>query len=84
MATMASAQAKYERKTGPGSSAVAKYNAAKGRMVSNYASGLTSFLGSAPSNLVVQSYRAGIEAAVYRGGDSEKWARNLRAALTGG
>jgi len=84
MATMASAKEKYTRKTGPGSPAVAKYNNAKGRMVSNYSSGLTSFLGSPPAAHVVASYRAGIEAAAYRGGDPDKWERNLRAAMTGG
>jgi len=84
MATMASAQAKYARKTGPGSGAVAKYNAAKGRMVANYSSGVASFLGSAPAAHIVAAYRAGIEAADYRGGDADKWARNFRAAMTGG
>lgn len=84
MATMASAAEKYRRKTGPGSPAVANYNAAKGRMTQNYSSGLARFLGSAPAAHVVQSYQAGIAAANYTGGDPDKWQRNYLAKMTGG
>lgn len=83
MATLASAKEKYRRKTGPGSPAAAKYNAAKGRMSANYSRGIAEFLGAAPSAAVVQSYQAGVNAANYQGGDPDKWERNLRAALTG-
>lgn len=84
MATLASAREKYARKTGPGSPAVANYNAAKGRMTQNYSQGVARFLGSAPSASVVQSYQAGIAAAQYSGGDPDKWQRNLVAKMTGG
>jgi len=69
MATLASAKAKYARKTGPGSAAVSAYNAAKGRMVQNYSSGVARFLGGAPAAHVVASYQAGVSAAQYNGGD---------------
>ena len=84
MATIATAQAKYARKTGPGSSAVASYNAAKGRMTQNYSAGVARFLGGAPAAHIVSSYQAGIAAAEYRGGDPDKWARNYRAKMMGG
>lgn len=84
MATLQSARQKYERKTGPGSPAIAKYNAAKGRMVQNWTQGMSRFLGGAPSGAVTQSYQAGIAAAEYRGGDGDKWERNLRASMLGG
>ncbi len=81
MATLASAKEKYARKTAAGA---AKYNAAKPRMASNYASGMARFLGGPPAGHVVASYQAGINAAQYRGGDPDKWERNLRAAMLGG
>lgn len=84
MATIASAQEKYARKTGPGSPAVSNYNAAKGRMSQNYVRGVTEFLGGAPSAAIVQSYQAGVAAANYRGGDPQKWAANYRAKMMGG
>jgi len=84
MATIQSAKEKYARKTGPGSSAVAKYNAAKGRMTANYGAGMSRFLGGSPAGHVLASYSAGISAAQYRGGDPDKWERNLRAAMLGG
>lgn len=79
MATLQSAKEKYARKT---ASAAGKWNAAKGRMQSNYAAGVQRFLGASPSGRVVANYQAGINAATYRGGDPEKWARNLVAGLT--
>jgi hypothetical protein len=81
VATIQSAKEKYARKT---ANAASKWNAAKGRMNSNYASGVARFLGSAPSATVVSNYSAGINAAQYTGGDPEKWERNYRAAMTGG
>lgn len=84
MATLQSAQAKYARKTGPGSSAVAAYNAAKGRMTSNYSAGVARFIGGAPAAHIVSAYQAGIAAAEYRGGDPEKWLRNYSAKMRGG
>lgn len=80
MATLQSAKEKYARKT---SAAGPKWAAAKGRMSANYSSGIARFLGSAPAGHVVAAYQAGINAAQYRGGDPDKWERNLRAALTG-
>ncbi len=83
MADIASAKAKYARKTGPGSLAAAKWNAAKGRMQANWGSGMARFLGGSPRAEVVSAYQAGINAAQYRGGDPDKWERNLRAAMLG-
>ena len=82
MATMQSAKDKYARKTGPGSPAVSKYNAAKARMGTNWRRGMAEFLGSAPNAAVSAAYDAGIAAANYNGGDPDKWERNLRAAMT--
>ena len=84
MATIASAREKYARKTGPGSPAVSKWNAAKGRMVANWGRGMSEFLGGAVRGDVAASYQAGIQAATYRGGDPTKWETNLRAAMLGG
>lgn len=80
MATLASAKEKYIRKT---ANAAAKWNAAKGRMSANYPAGIAKFLGSPPAGHVVAAYQAGINSAQYKGGDADKWERNLRAALTG-
>ena len=84
MATIASAKAKYARKTGPGSPAAQKYDAAKGRMTPGFVQGVTDFLGRPPSPMVVSAYTAGINAAQYHGGNPDKWERNLIAGLTGG
>ncbi len=78
MATIASAKAKYARKTAAGASA---YNAAKARMPGNYDAGMARFLGGPVSSTVSASYRAGIAAAEYRSGDPDKWERNLIAKL---
>lgn len=80
MATIQSAQAKYERKM---ASATTAWNNAKGRAKSNYASGLARFLGTSPSPLVVDNFSKGIDAAQYRGGDSKRWAERYMAAMTG-
>lgn len=81
MATLESAQAKYARKM---ASAGAAYNAAKGRMKANYASGCARFLGAPVASHIAAAYSAGIDAAQYRGGDPEKWRRNYVAKMTGG
>lgn len=81
MATIQSAKEKYARKTG--TTGVSNYNAAKGRMPGNYAAGLQRFLGRPVAGSVLASYQAGISAAQYRGGDADKWERNLIAKLTG-
>jgi hypothetical protein len=80
MATIQSAKEKYARKT---ANAAAKWNAAKGRMAGNYASGVAKFLGGPPAASVVSAYQSGIAAAQYTGGDPDKWERNLRAAMMG-
>jgi hypothetical protein len=80
MATIQSAKAKYARKTANGAAA---YNAAKGRMSTNYAAGLARFAGRPPSGQVVSNYQAGINAAEYRGGDPDKWERNYLAKVFG-
>jgi len=82
MATLASAQEKYARKTG--TTGVNNWNAAKGRMQSNWGPGMARFLGGPVSGAVAANYAAGISAATYRGGDPAKWAANLRAKMMGG
>ena len=82
MATLASAQEKYARKTG--TTGVANWNAAKGRMSANWGPGMARFLGAPVAGSVQSSYQSGINAAQYRGGDPAKWARNLVAKMTGG
>ena len=82
MATLASSKAKYARKTGPGSPAVAKWNNAKSRMGSNWREGMSRYFGTPVRADVAAAYDAGIAAAEYRGGDPDKWERNLRAAMT--
>lgn len=78
---IAEGEAKYARKTGPGSAAAAKYDSAKGRMVANWQAGLSA-AGAAPGPLTTQAYQAGISSAQYRGGDPAKWSRNFRAAIS--
>lgn len=79
--SISESKAKYARKTAAGA---AKWNAAKGRMSQNYASGVARWLGQSPSGTVVSNFQAGIAAANYRGGDPDKWERNTIAGLTGG
>jgi hypothetical protein len=81
MADMASAKAKYARKTGPGSPAVSNYNAAKGRAAANWSGGMARFLGSPVSASRTAAYQAGLSAANYQGGDPDKWERNFRASM---
>lgn len=81
MATLQSAREKYARKTG--TVGVQNYNAAKSRMPSNYAAGLSRFFGRPVKGEVLSSYQAGIDNAQYRGGDPEKWERNLVAKMCG-
>lgn len=75
---IAEGKAKYARKTAQGAD---KWNASKGRMQQNWVEGMTR-AGLAPGPMTTQSYAAGIQAAQYRGGDPEKWERNLRAAIS--
>ena len=82
MATIQSAKEKYARKTG--TTGVANYNAAKGRMAAGYASGISRFLGRPAAGNIVSAYQAGISNAQYRGGDPDKWERNYVAKMTGG
>ncbi len=81
MGSIAGGKAKYARKTGPGGAGAAKFNASKGRATANWVEGL-SRAGITPGPLTQQAYQAGMAAAEYRGGDPEKWERNLRAALS--
>lgn len=80
MASLESAMAKYARKTQAGA---AKYNAAKGRMKSNYAAGVARFIGQPVAGHILSSYSAGIDAAQYVAGDPNKWRANYVAAMTG-
>jgi len=81
MATIESGAQKYARKTSPGGVGEAKWNASKGSMVTNWVEGLTR-AGIAPGPISTQSYQQGLASAQYRGGDPNKWARNLRASLS--
>lgn len=81
MATIQSAKEKYARKT---ANASGKWNAAKGRMKSNWSTEMSRFLGAPVSGTVAANYSAGIDAAQYKGGDADKWERNLRASMTNG
>ena len=80
MATLESAKNKYARKA---SNAANNYNAAKSRMKSNWARGMSDFLGAPVSGHRVTNYSNSIDAAQYRPGDPNKWAERLRAAMTG-
>jgi hypothetical protein len=79
--TIADAQEKYRRKTG--TTGVSNYNAAKGRAKQNYREGVSAFIGRPVAGSVAAAYDAGIDAANYRGGDADKWARNYIAKMTG-
>ncbi len=81
MGSIESGKAKYARKTGPGSSAAAKYNAAKGSMPARWAEGLAR-AGVTPGPITSSNYQSGIGGAEYRGGDPEKWARNFREGIS--
>jgi hypothetical protein len=52
-------------------------------MKSSYAEGCARFFGRPIRGEVVSSYSAGIDAAQYRGGDPDKWERNLIAKMCG-
>lgn len=77
MATLQSAKAKYAAKTGPSSSAAAKYNAKKASMPGNYSAGMTRFLGGPINSFISQAYADGIGRAQYNGGDPDKWERGM-------
>ena len=79
--SISAAQEKYARKTG--TTGAANWNNAKGRMVNNYAKGVSEFIGGAVSPAVTASYQAGISAAQYRGGDANKWRENYIAKMSG-
>ena len=81
IATLASAKANYARKM---ANAAGNWNAAKGRMKSNWGTGMSNFLGAPVSSVRLSNYSSSIDAAQYRAGDPDKWERNLRAAMTGG
>lgn len=81
MGNITDGKAKYARKTAPGGTGEAKYNAAKGQMVSNWQKGLAA-AGLPPGPLTTQAYQNGISNARYTGGDPNKWEANLRAAMS--
>lgn len=76
-----SGKAKYARKLAAGGTAEAKYNAAKGNMVNNWVKGLSD-AGVAPGPISTAAYRAGVSAAVFRGGNADKWERNFRQGIS--
>lgn len=76
--SVATGKEKYARKT---AAAADKWNAAKGRMVQNWQAGMAE-AGLTPGPMTTAAYQAGISAAQYRGGNPDKWERNLRAAVS--
>ncbi len=74
---LAEAKAKYARKT---ANAGGSWDAAKGRMKQNWGEGLRRF-GTPPGPRRTAAYNAGIDAATYKTGDPEKWARNWQAKM---
>jgi hypothetical protein len=87
MATLQSAQAKWERKT---ANAGPKWKAAVTGKGAEYAAGIQRFLGAPPSATVVNSYEQGVAAVTAQdfqnaiAGKGAKWAENTRRGLTGG
>ncbi len=85
MATLESAKRKWESKT-PAAAAKWKANSGNG---SDYASGVSRFLGTPPSPAVVSRYTTGVgsvseqDFAASISGKGEKWAANTRRGLTG-
>lgn len=87
MATLASAQAKWERKTqGAGGRWKNGVQGAGGR----YAEGVSKFLGGPPSAGVVSRYSAGVDSVSASdfessiSGKGSKWAEATRRGLTSG
>ena len=87
MATLQSAQQKWERKT---AGAGGRWKQATSGAGGRYAEGLTKFLGSAPSSAVVSRYSAGVDATSASdfdaaiAGKGSKWAEATRRGLTSG
>ena len=87
MATLQSAQAKWERKT---ANAGPKWKAATTAKGSEYSAGVQRFLGVAPSAAVVAAYEQGIAAVSAEdfqrsiSGKGTKWAENTRRGFTTG
>lgn len=48
-----------------------------------YAEGMSRFLGRSVAGDRVSAYQQGISAATYRGGDADKWERNLISKMAG-
>lgn len=79
MATLASAKAKYARRTSnPQAAERWKRNSSSAR----YAEGMGRFLGRGIAGDRVSSYQDGINAAQYRGGDPDRWERGLLDAFS--
>ncbi len=83
MATIASAQEKYARKTGPGSPGVRTWRQVQPQAVVNYREAMQDFLGGPPLQSIVQNYDNGYTAGQYRGGDANKWASRYREKMMG-
>jgi hypothetical protein len=85
MATLQSAQAKWERKT---ANAGAKWKAKTTGKGGEYSAGIQRFLGVAPSATVVSSYEQGVAAVSAQdfqnaiAGKGAKWAENYRIGMT--
>jgi len=83
VATLASAQEKYARKTGPGSPGVQTWRQVQPQAVVNYRDGMERFLGGTPAQRIVVNYDAGYTAGQYRGGDPGKWSSRYRDKMMG-
>lgn len=79
--SVASGKEKYRRKTAAGGPGEAKFQASKGVAASHWVQSLTA-AGIPPGPLSQAAYQSGMSAAQYRGGDPDKWERNLRDALS--
>lgn len=78
---MASGKEKYRRKTAPGGPGEQKWNASKAVAAAHWQAGMAA-AGLPPGPMTTAAYQSGMAAAQYRGGDAEKWERNLRDAIS--
>ena len=77
--TLAEMRANYQA---GGANAEANWNAAKGRMVSNWIDAMTKVLGHPPGPMTTQKFRDKIERARYQYGDAETFIRNFDAKMS--
>lgn len=78
---LASGKEKYRRKTAAGGIGEQKWNASKAVAASHWTAAMAA-AGLPAGPLTQSAYQAGMSAAAYRGGDPDKWERNLREAMS--